>query len=122
MPDCVRRQSCPTGDGLDHMRLDFNRSRRCRPGRKLRIECARNAIRALRRERRCGVEESKVTRVRHMHDAVLHLRDAPRKKLLERARRAKIEARKIALKGSKIERRHDRPFDYACARAGQFMG
>ncbi len=90
------------------MRLDFHRSGRRRPGRELRVEGPDNAIRTLRRKSGSGVEEPEVARVRHVHDAVLQLRDAPGEQLVKRARRAKIEAGELALEGGKIERWYHR--------------
>src|ERR1700691_2682591 len=89
------------------MCLDFNRCGRRRPGRKLRIESPDNAIRALGRESRCGVEEPEIARMGHMHDAVLKLGDAPGNELLERSRLMKINPGELLLEGAEIERRDD---------------
>ena len=120
MPNRIRRQPRAPRDGFDHVRLDFNGGGSCRPCGKLRIEGPGNAIGALRGECRGGIKEAEVARVGHMHDAVLHLRDAPREELIERARSAKIKRRELTLEGGKIERRHDRSLGNACIHAWQF--
>jgi hypothetical protein len=57
-----------------------------------------------------------------MHDAVLHLHDAPLQELIERSRCAKIKRGELRLEGGYIERWHDRPSDYPRLRARQFAG
>ena len=54
-----------------------------------------------------------------MHDAVLHLRDGPGQKVVERARRCEIEAGKLAPQVAQVEGRGDRAPGYALIGARQ---
>src|SRR2546430_17656199 len=80
----------------DDVSLDLDRGRGRPRARQLRIERRRNSVRALRRKAGSRIEQAEIARVRHMHDAVLHLRDGPGQKVVERARRCEIEAAKRA--------------------------
>src|SRR5207302_7944164 len=78
-----------------------------------------NSVRALRRKAGRRIEQAEIARVRHMHDAVLHLRDGPGQKVVERARRCEIEAGKLAPQVAQVEGRGDRALGYALIGARQ---
>src|SRR5580704_14357455 len=122
MPYCIRGEPRAQRDRFDEMRLNLHRSGRGRPCRELRIESADDAIRTLRRKRRSRVEESEVARMRHVHDAVLELCDAPREQFIKGPRRAKVEGCKLAFEGGEIKSRYDGSLRDACIGARQLTG
>src|SRR4029077_2987996 len=91
--------------------LDLDRCRRGGGAGELRVEDGSDPIRALRRERRSRIEQAEIAGMGEMDDAMLHLRDHPGEKLLERLRRGEIEAKQLLANGWYIERRRGRAGD-----------
>jgi hypothetical protein len=111
MSDSIRWQSGTLRDRFDDMRLNLDRRRGCRPGRKLRIERSGNAVSALRRKGRRGIEESEIARMCHVYDPMFHLRDAPGEELIKRSWGSKIEFGEFFSEYVDIERRHNGPLN-----------
>ena len=92
-------------DGSNHVRFERNGRRRgCGTGH-LRIERADDAVGALGREARRGIEQPEVARMSEMHHAVLEHVDRPVEKLAERSRRFEIEADELLAQRFDIQRR-----------------
>jgi hypothetical protein len=77
MPGRLSTQSGAMRNRTDHVALERHRYRRRRRARKLRIEMTGNPIRTLRRERRAGIEQPEIARIRHLHNSVLQMLDRP---------------------------------------------
>src|SRR5262249_53621793 len=91
-----------SGDRANHVGLDLDGRRRGCKGRELRIERPGNPVRALRGKGRSRVEQSKVARMVNVDQSMLHLREGPLERFLQRLRRSKIELRKLPAEGLEI--------------------
>src|SRR5271167_3101229 len=109
MPGGLLAHPCATRDGPDHMTFQGHRQGRGRRTRELRIEQSRDSIGALRRKIRAGIEQTKISRIRHLNNAMFHARDRPAQCLFERLRRAEVEALQFDAEILHIEHRRDRP-------------
>ena len=93
----LHRKPRPPRHGADDMAFDLHRSRRGRPGRKLRVERGGNAVRPFGRRRRPGVEQAKIPRVIDVDEALLQLGDGPRQQPLGRDRRDESRSRRAPI-------------------------
>src|SRR6516225_4283448 len=97
-----RRKPGAPGDRANHVSLYLDGRRRGRKGRQLRIERCGNPVRTLRGEGRSGIEQAEVAGMIYMDKSMLHLRDGPLQRFLQRLRHAKIKLRKLAPEDLKI--------------------
>src|ERR1700689_2939014 len=102
----LRRKACPPGNRADDVSFYFKRGRRRGRSSELRIECAGNPFRALRRKCRRRIEQAEVARMRDVDETMLHLRDGPRQQFVKWARHLEIKIGEFA-----PESRHVDPGD-----------
>lgn len=117
---CIGRKPGAFGNHADHVGLDLDSGRGRCPSRELRIERCRDTIRPLRRHRRCRIEQSEISRMRYVNDAVLHLRDRPGQKIVRWARLSEDKGCKFGPEPGNVERWRNRAPGNPLMRGGEF--
>ncbi len=120
MSSGFRTHPCASRDRSDHMTFQSHRHGRGSRTRELRIEQSHDSIGTLRGKICPGIEQAEISRIRHLHDAMLHAIDGPAQGIFERLRRTEVEALQLGAEFMDIDCRRDRARLDALQRRLQF--